>query len=142
MSAKPHTSANQKLRDFLRDHMGKVVTKDQLSAVAAPATEWVRRVRGLRIDEGWPIASHSQDGSLRPGEYMPTAEPPPGQYEFSRPISGALRAQVLKRNGYTCRMSGIGAGERYDDDTARTARLQVGHIVNKHFGGQAVLSNL
>ena len=136
-------SAKQKIKAFLLANIGEVVTKNQLSEVAAPVTEWARRVRELRTDEGWPIASHLDDGSLRPGEYMLTAEPPPpGEYRFSRQISGALRAQVLERNGYTCQMCGIGAGERYDDDPTRRARLQIGHIVDHILGGPAVLGNL
>ena len=101
------SSVKDRLRAFLRDRIGEVVTKNDLSVVAAPATEWARRLRELRTEEGWPITSHHDDDSLKPGEYRLVREPPPpGEYLFSRPISQRLRAQVLERNGYTCQMCG------------------------------------
>ncbi len=69
--------------------------------------------------------------------------PPPTSaevYRFEKPISARLRAQVLERNGYTCQMCGIGAGDEMDD--GRRARLHVGHIVDRDHGGRDELSNL
>jgi len=77
LSAKRRKSAKQKIKDFLLEHIGEVVTKSQLSAAAAPATEWARRLREVRREEGWPIVSDKDDANLRPGEYMLTKEPPP-----------------------------------------------------------------
>lgn len=143
MSTVRPKSTKQKIKDYLLPRIGEVVTAHQLRDAAAPATEWARRLRELRTDEGWPIASHLDDESLRPGEYLLTAEPPPpGEYRFSRQISGALRAQVLERNGYTCQMCGTGAGERYDDDPTRKARLQIGHSVDHVHHGPATPGNL
>jgi hypothetical protein len=137
------SSVKDRLKAFLRDHIGEVVTNEQLMEVAAPATEWARRVRELRSDEGWPIVSHNDDSSLRPGEYKLAGEPPePGEYRFSRPISAALRAQVLERNGYTCQMCGVGAGEPDAVDPTRKVRLHIGHIVDRSHGGASTLTNL
>ena len=68
--------------------------------------------------------------------------PPEGNdaYRFSKSISGRLRAQVLERNGYTCQMCGIGAGDPTDD--GRRARLHVGHIKDRSHGGTDTLDNL
>ncbi len=68
-------------------------------------------------------------------------EPPdPGDYRFAKPISARLRAQVLERNGHTCQMCGIGAGDEMPD--GRPARLHVGHIVDRSHGGADRLDNL
>jgi len=60
---------------------------------------------------------------------------------FSRGISARLRAQVLDRNGFTCQMCGAAPGE-IDPETGRSVRLQIGHIVDKSYGGKDELSNL
>ena len=137
------SSAKTRLKSFLREHIGEVVTKEQLSEVAAPVTEWARRVREIRSEEGWPINTHHDDSNLKPGEYLLMGEPPgPGEYEFSRPISAALRAQVLERDGYTCQMCGAGAGDPDPVDPIRTVRLHIGHIIDRAHGGPSTLNNL
>ena len=136
-------STKDRIKAFLRDHIGEVVTKEQLRKVSLPATEWARRLREIRTEEGWPIVSHHDDSKLRPGEYRLVREPPePGQYKFARPVSAALRAQVLERNGYTCQMCGAGAGEPDAVDPTRKVRLHIGHIVDHAHGGPATLTNL
>lgn len=137
------SSAKERLREFLRSRVGEVVTKEQLSQVAAPVTEWARRLRELRNEEGWQIYSHHDDSSLRPGEYILAREPPKaGEYRFSRGVSAAKRAQVLERNGYTCQMCGAGAGEPDAVNPKRKVRLHIGHIVDRALGGTDDLTNL
>lgn len=143
MIPKQGKSTKQKIKDFLLPRIGEVVTARQLRDAAAPATEWARRLRELRANEGWPIDSHLDDDNLRPGEYMLTGEPPPpGEYRFAKPISTRLRAQVLERNGYTCQMCGAGAGDVDENDPNRTVRLHVGHIRDRSLGGEDTLANL
>ena len=129
------------IRRFLKPRVGEVVTARQIQdAVGPEITEWARRLRELRA-EGWQISSHNDRADLRPGEYVLEAKPPePGEYRFSPNISGRLRAQVLERNGYTCQMCGIGAGDEMED--GRRARLHVGHIVDRDHGGKDEASNL
>ena len=69
-------------------------------------------------------------------------ESPPdkGACTFTKPVSSRLRAQVLERNGYTCQMCGIGAGDIIGD--GRKARLHVGHIIDRSHGGAETLGNL
>ena len=137
-------SAKERIRRFLRKKIGKVVTSKQLQEAAGRGvTEWARRVRELRSDEGWPILTHNDDAKLKPGEYLLTSDPPePGAYRFDRPISARLRAQVLERNGYTCRMCGAGAGEPDTLRPGRAVRLHVGHITDRSHGGHDELGNL
>ncbi len=137
----PRISAKEKLRQFFRTRVGEVVTSAELQEAAGPVTEWARRVRELRREEGWNISTHNDRADLKPGEYVLEEQPPePGVYSFSRALSARLRAQVLERNGYTCQMCGIAAGDPMDDE--RKARLHVGHIVDKSHGGADILSNL
>lgn len=61
--------ARAKLREYLMAHVGVVLDSDGLRAVAG-TSEWARRVRELRDEEGLDIASHNDDSSLRPGQYI------------------------------------------------------------------------
>ena len=136
-------SAKERLKQFLRAHVGEVVTGAELQEVARPRSEWARRVRELRDEDGWQIRTNTDDANLRPGEYLLTEDPPPtGAYEFARSISSRLRAQVLERNGYTCQMCGAGAGDEDDQNPGRLVRLHVGHIVDRSHGGAEDMSNL
>lgn len=135
-------SAKKRIKQFFLDHMGEVVTAAQLQQVAAPVSEWARRVRELRDEEGWPIASQHDDVALKSGEYRLTGPPPDkADLKFVRGISQKLRAEVLDRNGFTCQMCGKTPGD-IDPDTGRKVRLHIGHIVDKKLGGKDELSNL
>lgn len=135
-------SAKSRIRQYFRDHAGEVVTAAQLQAVAQPVSEWARRVRELRDEEGWPIHTNHDTQDLKPGEYMLMGEPPAARDSaFVRGISQKLRAQVLDRDGSTCQMCGKTTGE-IDPDTGRPVRLHIGHIVDKSFGGKDELANL
>jgi hypothetical protein len=105
-------------------------------------SEWARRVRELRNEEGWLILTHNDSADLKPGEYI-LNEPPPERpnVDFQRGISQKLRAEVLDRNGFTCQWCGKTPGE-IDPDTGRKVRLHVGHVVDKSLGGKDELSNL
>ena len=102
------TSSKDRLRQFLLTHVGRVVTaRDLQRAVGPDVTEWARRVRELRNEEGWQIHTKVDDHRLKPGEYRLVKKPPPrGSYRFSQTISARVRAQVLIRNGTPARCAG------------------------------------
>ena len=129
------------IRAFLLANVGKVVTTEQIRDASGGQVQYSRRLRELREREGWKISSNNDRTDLGPGEYR-LEEPPPDRsaYQFTRGISQRLRAQVLERNGYTCQMCGIGAGDPAKD--GRPARLHVGHIVDRSHGGTDTLDNL
>lgn len=134
-------SAKERIKRFLLANIGKVVTADQIRE-AAGRSEWARRVRELRNEEGWPIHSHNDDTSLRPGEYRLLGPPPEkSDIDFARNISGRVRAEVLDRNGFTCQMCGLTPGDT-DPYTSRKVRLHIGHIVDQSLGGKDEPSNL
>jgi hypothetical protein len=128
-----------KLPDYFFANTGKVLNSDTLRDVAG-TSEWGRRVRELRNEEGMNIVTHNDRSSLKPGEYLliDTKLLP----SFERAISKETRAFVLDRNGFTCQMCGAAAGEPHPYDQGRKTRLHIGHIIDKSMGGTDEPSNL
>ena len=128
-----------KLRDFFIINIGKVLNSDTLREVAG-TSEWGRRVRELRNEEGMNIVTHNDRSELKPGEYLLVdLKPLPA---FERGISKEVRAFVLDRNGFTCQMCGAAAGEPHPNDAGRKTRLHIGHIIDKTMGGNDESGNL
>ena len=113
---------------------------NELREVADNQSEWARRVRELRTEEGYLILTHNDRSELRPGQYL--LETPKPQPAFARAISKETRAYVLDRNGFTCQMCGAVAGEPHPYDPTRKTRLHIGHIIDKSKGGGDDPSNL
>jgi hypothetical protein len=131
-----------RIKQFLLANIGRVIESRELYEASGEASEFARRAREVRDEEGWPILTHNDRADLRPGQYLMTAAPPETRgVEFSRGISSKLRAEVLDRNGFTCQMCGLSPGET-DPATGRKVRLHIGHIKDKSLGGQDELSNL
>ncbi len=128
-----------KLRSFFLENCGKTVNQETLRQVAG-TSEWARRVRELRNEEGMNIVTHNDRSDLKPGEYclMDLKIKP----SFERGVSKETRAFVLDRNGFTCQMCGAAAGEPHPYDAGRKTRLHLGHIVDKSMGGGDDASNL
>lgn len=121
-------------------NLGRVMDTDELREVAGGITEWARRVRELRNEEGYKILTHNDRSELKAGQYLlEDAKPEPA---FERAISKETRAFVLDRNGFTCQMCGAVAGEPHPYDSARKTRLHLGHIKDKSQGGSDDASNL
>lgn len=131
--------SKEKLREFFIKNVGKILDKDTLGKVAGKS-EWGRRVRELRNEEGMNIITHNDRDTLKPGQYiLVDLKPLPF---FERTISKETRAFVLDRNGFTCQMCGAVAGEPHPDDPNRKTRLHIGHIIDKSLGGDDDPSNL
>jgi 5-methylcytosine-specific restriction endonuclease McrA len=128
-----------KLREYFVENIGKILNSDKLREIAG-TSEWARRVRELRNEEGLNIVTHNDRSDLKPGEYLLVdLKPIPA---FERGISKELRALVLDRNGFTCQMCGATAGEPHPYDKNRKTRLHIGHIIDKSMGGKDELGNL
>lgn len=135
--------SKERIRAFLRANVGRVLIAEEIRNASGGASEWARRVRELRNDEGWAIITHNDDRSLKPGEYMLKDDPPELlRRTIRKPISSSLRAHVLDRDGYTCQMCGAGAADVDADNPNRTVRLHVGHIEDRIHGGEDAASNL
>ncbi len=133
------SGARDKLRAYFLEHLNEVLDSDTLRDIAG-ISEWARRVRELRNEEGYQILTHHDRSELKPGQYI--LEDPKPQPAFAREISKETRAYVLDRNGFTCQMCGAVAGEPHPYDPSRKTRLHIGHIVDKSMGGTDDPANL
>jgi hypothetical protein len=133
--------AKRKLREFLESNVGRVVTSKELrDAAGTGVSEWARRVRELRDEEGMQILTHTDREGLKPGEYL--IETLERKVVIARGISGKLRREILERNGFTCRVCGAAAGEESGCEPPRTCRLQIDHVVPISQGGKDEANNL
>jgi hypothetical protein len=137
---KQRGGARGKLRAHFLANIGRVMDSAELRIVADNQSEWARRVRELRTEEGYLILTHNDRSDLKPGQYL--LETPKPQSAFSREISKETRAYVLDRNGFTCQMCGAVAGEPHPYDPSRKTRLHIGHVIDKSKGGTDDASNL
>ena len=63
--------SKERIRQFLLANVGRVITSIEIrDAAGSEVSEWARRVRELREDEGWPILTHNDSAGLKPGEYL------------------------------------------------------------------------
>jgi hypothetical protein len=136
----PRGGARGKLRSHFLANIGRVMDSEELRVVADNQSEWARRVRELRTEEGYLILTHNDRSELKPGQYL--LETPKPQPAFERSISKETRAFVLDRNGFTCQMCGAVAGELHPYDQSRKTRLHLGHVIDKSVGGSDDPSNL
>jgi HNH endonuclease len=132
--------ARARLRAHFLDNLNRTMNSNELRDVSGGISEWARRVRELRDEEGYQILTHNDRSDLKPGEYrLETEKPEPA---FERAISKETRAYVLDRNGNTCQMCGAVAGEAHPYDTTRKTRLHIGHLIDKSVGGTDDATNL
>lgn len=140
MKTKLRLGARAKLRAYFLSNLGRVMDSGELREVAGGISEWARRVRELRTEEGYLILTHNDRSDLKPGQYLlETPKPAPA---FERSVSKETRAFVLDRNGFTCQMCGAVAGEPHPFDPTRKTRLHIGHIIDKSLGGTDDPANL
>jgi len=139
MNKEKRKGSREKLREHFLANLGRVMDSVELRSVAG-CSEWARRIRELRNEEGYQILTHNDLDHLKPGQYL-LSDPKP-QPAFERQISKETRAFVLDRNGFTCQMCGAVAGEPHPYDPGRKTRLHIGHIIDKSKGGSDEPSNL
>lgn len=140
MAKQKRLGARARLRAHFLANIGRVMKSEELIEVSGRVSEWARRVRELRTEEGYAILTHNDRSDLKPGEYL--LEDPKPRPAFARSISKETRAFVLDRNGFTCQMCGAVAGEPHPYDPTRKTRLHIGHIIDKSKGGTDEPSNL
>lgn len=140
MTRRPGVGARAKLRAHFLANIGRMMDSGELREISGGISEWARRVRELRTEEGYLILTHNDLASLKPGQYL-LNDPKPIP-AFERDISKETRALVLDRNGFTCQQCGAVAGEPHPYDTTRKTRLQIGHVIDKSQGGTDEPNNL
>lgn len=132
--------SKQLILEFFLANLGKVVESRDIQSASGGAVEWARRVRELRNEEGYQILSHKDRADLKPNQYL--LETDKRLPAFKREISKETRAWILERNGYTCQMCGLAAGDIDPYFPNRTVRLTIGHILDKSKGGDDSPNNL
>lgn len=94
-----------KILEFLRENVGHGVTGEELRYVANNKSEWARRIRELRTEQGWPIVTRNTGRPDLPiGVYL--LEKDRQSPAHDRSISDLDRREVLVRDKYTCRRCG------------------------------------
>lgn len=117
--------ARDRIRNFFIANVGKVVTTQKIRKIAG-ISEYARRIRELRDEEGFQIKSHVDRTDLKPGQYiLENLERKP---VIARTISPQLRNEILERNGFTCQLCGAGAGDTDPFNPDRKVRLHIDHI--------------
>ena len=117
--------ARDRIRQFFEQNVGKVVTTNQIARIAK-IREYARRIRELRDEEGMQILSYRDRPDLKPDQYILVSLK--RQPRFSHKIDKAQRARILERNGMTCSMCGITAGEPDPYNSNRKITLHVDHV--------------
>ena len=118
--------------------MGLGVTNEELRYVAGDKTEWARRVRELRTEQGWPIATKTTGRpDLGVGVYVLQADRQSPEHD--RSIPDDVRREVLRRDGYKCKKCGWSHDEWNPSDPRH---LELHHIKHHVKGGENVEGNL
>ena len=134
------SGSKQKILEYFMNNIGRVLESRDIQTASGGVVEWARRVRELRNEDGYQILSHKDRADLKPNQYiLETIARLPA---FKRDVSKETRAYVLERNGYTCQMCGIAAGDLDPFNSERTVRLTIGHIIDKSKGGNDFPQNL
>jgi 5-methylcytosine-specific restriction endonuclease McrA len=127
-----------KILEFLRRNVGKPVTGEELRYVAGNRTEWARRVRELRTELGWPIATRNTGRPDLPiGAYVLEADRQSPEHD--RKIPDPVRREVLRRDGYKCQDCGW-THEAWNPSDPR--HLELHHVKPHVEGGSNLEENL
>lgn len=59
--------ARAKLRAYILDNIGRVLDSEELRRASGDISEWARRVRELRDEEGFQTLTHNDRSELKPG---------------------------------------------------------------------------
>jgi hypothetical protein len=136
---KSEGGVQDKVLRFLRANVGKPVTGEELRYVANDKTEWARRTRELRTDEGWPVITKSQGRNDLPvGIYLLEEDRQVPQHD--RRIPDAVRVAVLERDKFSCRK----CGWRHENLSPFDPRklLELHHRIHYAKGGEHTVENL
>lgn len=137
---KSKEGVKQKLLKYFRANVGKPITGEELKYLANNASEWPRRVRELRTEEGWPIATRVTGmPNLAVGTYVLEEDRQAPTHD--RKIPDPVRIQILERDGFTCRHCGWSPENANSADRYRTL-LELHHIEHHAKGGANTPENL
>ena len=134
---KKKTGSKEKILEYFRNNAGKRISGEELAYVAK-SSEWARRIRELRTENGWPILTKMSGNPQLPiGVYV--LEMDRQAPEHDRKIPEPLRRQALRRDGYRCQNCGW-SHELYNRSDPRF--LELHHIKHHAEKGLNELDNL
>lgn len=136
---KKKVGMKEKIIEYFRKNVGKIVTGEEIAYLANGNSEWARRCRELRTEEGWPIATKSSGRPDLPvGAYIleedKQAEP------HDRKIPDKVRIDVLERDRHRCKMCNWSYLDVRPHD--RRHLLELHHIRHHAKGGENSADNL
>lgn len=137
---KSDLAVKDKILKFLRENVGQRVTGEELKYLAKDRSEWARRVRELRTEDGWPVMTRfSGVRELPGGVYVleQDRQAPP----HDRKIPDPVRVKVLERDNYSCRTCHWSRSRANPDDKIRNL-LELHHIEHHADGGKNEVENL
>ena len=135
---KKDMSVRNKLLKYFRANIGQSITGEELQYVANGKTEWARRIRELRTEQGWPIVSKNTGRpDLDIGVYVLEADRQSPQHD--RSIPDAIKRAVLRRDSHRCSVCGWSHDEWNRSDPRH---LELHHVKPHVKGGENSESNL
>lgn len=135
---KKKTGVKSKILEYMRRNVGKPITGEELRYIANDKSEWARRVRELRTEEGWPVTTKSTGRpDLAVGVYVleQDRQSPP----HDRTIPDPVRREVLRRDNYTCSKCKWNHALWNASDPRH---LELHHVEHHARGGKNVADNL
>ncbi len=131
-------SATDKLLEYLKLHVGREISGEELRYVSGNKSEWARRVRELRTEQGWPIVTkYTGRPDLPIGTYL--LETLEQSQVHDRTIADKLRKGVLERDQYSCVECGWNQ-QMWEKSNPR--HLELHHIKTHASGGANIEENL
>lgn len=134
---KQSLSMKDKIIEYLRANLGKEVTGEELRYVAK-GSEWARRIRELRTEDGYPIST-KQSGNPRLDTGVYVLEDDRQTPKHDRKIPEPMRRHVLRRDHYTCRRCGW---SHADWNRSDPRFLEIHHKLHHARGGESKPDNL
>ncbi|PFH09726.1 5-methylcytosine-specific restriction endonuclease McrA [Collimonas sp. PA-H2] len=132
-------SVQDKILKYLRANVGSPVTGEELRYVANNRSEWARRVRELRTEEGWPVATRTSGWpELAIGTYVLEEDRQAPAHD--RTIPDDVRVKVLERDQHSCQKCGWNHKQLNPSDPRRL--LELHHKVHHAQGGENTEANL
>lgn len=128
-----------RMLEYLKKHVGRAVTGEELMYVAGNYRNWQRRVRDLRTIDGWRIYTKmSGEVDLPAGSYL--LKNLTESETHDRNIPDSIRVEVLIRDGFACRKCGWLQSDRTEGDPRKF--LELHHIEHHSKGGANIKKNL
>lgn len=130
--------AQSKILAFLRENIGQPVSGEELRYVTKDKSEWARRTRELRTEEGWQICTHwNGRPDLPPGMYVLESDRQLPVHD--RKINDQVRRSVLVRDNHACQNCGW-THEKWNPSDPR--HLELHHVEHHVNGGTNAGENL